>query len=380
MVKIRLAILIILSAPGLTLSAQNSYNPVYVFKKHSKPVLSVSFSRDGKFIASGGEDKAVYVWDINSFELVYSIEDNYFPIRALQFPRDNEILAACGPDIKLMDLEGRLLKTFCSNTTHIWSFDFNAETDKIVSGSYAKRIKVWNYTTAEVLFNLEGHEKSTLPVCISHDGKYIISGSLDRSVRIWNAVTGAEIRKMDMHSDNIFSVKFHPGGKYFASASGDKTVRLWDFETGDVIKTYIGHNKEIMDIDFSPDGRHMLSCSYDNTIILWETVSGNKIYSFIDHEDFVNSVRFSPDGEHFASASDDKTVRLWKLSKRIFADFYFADDIENEISKSSLLQPKKKSESKTDYKARQEKEQIIVDEIVDNYYKKYLDILNSQEF
>ncbi len=364
----------------LNLYAQSYDNPVHVFKKHTKPVLSVSFNRDGNLLASGSEDKAIYIWDVNSFEIVYSIENNYFPIQALQFAQENQILAACGPDIKLMSFNGELLKTFSGNTTHIWSFDFNAETDKIVSGSYATKIRVWNYTTGETLFNLEGHEKSTLPVCFSHDGKYIVSGSLDQTVRIWNAVTGEEIRNMNKHSDNIYSVKFHPGGKYFASASGDKTIRLWDFSTGEVIKSYIGHDKEVMDIDFSPDGKHLISCSYDNTIILWETISGNKLYSFIDHEGPVNCVKYSPDGEYLASASDDKTVKLWKLNKRIFVDFYFSDEIEKEITNLSLLRPKKKSETKADYKTRQDKEKILVDEIVDRYYKKYLDILDSQEF
>ncbi len=379
--KIKFNIFFILfSGLCLCLTAQSDDNLIHVFKKHSEPVLSIAFSRDGKFLASGGGDKAIYIWDVNTFELLFSIENNYFPIRALQFPKENEILAACGPDIKLMNVEGKLLKTYSGNTTHIWSFDFNAETDKIVSGSYAKNIRVWNYTTGETLFNLEGHEKSTLPVCISNDGKYIASGSLDKSVRLWNAVSGVEMNKMEIHSDNIFSVKFHPGGRYLASASGDKTIRLWDITTGEVIKTYTGHDKEVMDIDFSADGKYLLSCSYDNTIILWETISGNMLYSFTDHEGCVNSVRFSPDGMHFASASNDETARLWKLNKRIFVDFYFSKETEKEISDLSLLQPRKKSESKTDYKIRQEEEKISIDKIVDRYYMKYLDILNGRHF
>ena len=371
---------ILLITCRLNLYTQSDDNLIYVFKKHNKPVLSVTFNADGRLLASGSEDKAIYIWDLNTFELKYIIENNYFPIQSLLFAQENHILAACGPDIKLMSYEGELLRTFSGNTTYIWSFDFNAETDKIVSGSYAKKIRVWNYTTGETLLNLEGHEKSTLPVCFSQDGKYIVSGSLDQTVRIWNALTGKEIRKMDKHSDNIYSVKFHPGGKYFASASEDKTIRLWDFSTGEVIKSYIGHNEEVMDIDFSPDGKHLISCSYDNTIILWETISGNKLYSFTEHEAFVNCVRYSPDGEYFASAADDKTVRLWKLNKRIFVEYYFSEELENEITRLSLLQPKKKSETKADFKIRQDEEKVLLDEIVKRYYKKYIDILNRQEF
>jgi len=371
-------ILIVCNCVGLP--AQDDDNIIYIFKKHNQSVYTVVFNDDGTLLASGGEDKSIYVWDINSGELKFTLANNYFPIRDLKFSDTDQILAACGPDIKLMDLDGNLLRTFSGNTTHIWSFDFNAETNKIVSGSYATNIRVWNYATGETFLVLEGHEKSTLPVAISFDGKYIISGSLDRSVRIWNAATGNELKKLDRHTDNIYSVKFHPSGKYFASASGDKTIRLWDFVSGEVLKTYVGHEKNVMDIDFSPDGNHLISCSLDNTVILWETVSGENIYSFVEHKGFVNAVKFSPDGKYFASASSDKTVILWKLNKKIFADYYFSEEIEKEIEGNRLFSPRKKSETQAEYKTRQEKARAEFEKLIDRYYQKYLYILNNQKF
>ena len=371
---------VLIGSNCIELLAQEDDNIIHIFKKHNQPVYSVTFSSDESFLASGGEDKTIYIWDINSGEVAYTLDNNYFPIRELKFAQKDEILAACGSDIKLMNFNGNLLRTFSGNTTHIWSFDFNAETNKIVSGSYARNIRVWDYTSGEAVLILKGHEKSTLPVAISLDGKYIVIGSLDRSVRIWNAATGNEIKKLDRHTDNIYSVKFHPGGKYFASASGDKTIRLWDFETGDVIKTYIGHDRNVMDLDFSPDGNHLISCSLDNTVILWETISGKNIYSFVEHKGFVNSVKFSPTGKYFASASSDKTVILWKLNKKIFVDSYFSKEVENEIAGNRLFAPRKKSENQAEYKTRQEKAKAVLEELIDEYYQKYLVILNSQEF
>jgi transducin (beta)-like 1 len=32
--------------------------------KHSEPVYSVSFSPDGRLLATGSFDKAIYIWDI----------------------------------------------------------------------------------------------------------------------------------------------------------------------------------------------------------------------------------------------------------------------------------------------------------------------------
>ena len=124
-----LCLMVIINCTGL--SAQNDDNIIYIFKKHNQPVYAVAFSDDESFLATGGEDKSIYLWDLNSHELEFTLDNNYFPIRELKFAAEDEILAACGPDIKLMDFNGNLLRTFSGNTTHIWSFDFNAETNLI---------------------------------------------------------------------------------------------------------------------------------------------------------------------------------------------------------------------------------------------------------
>jgi WD40 repeat protein len=226
---------------------------------------------------------------------------------------------------------------------------------------------------------LEGHEKSTLPVCFNASGDRILSGSLDQTLRLWEADSGKAIKKMEGHSDNVFCVAFHPGGRYAASGSADKTIRLWNLETGKIVQSYLGHTSGVMDIDFSPDGYHLLSCSDDHTIILWETVTGNKLYSFIDHKGPVNAVEFSPDGKFFASASDDKTARIWKLDKRYYIELNYHSDIENAIAGSPLFNPKSPGESKQDYKDRQEKAQNYLDEIYKTCYEKYLQQLALQK-
>lgn len=40
----------------------------FIFQGHSRPVLSVSFSPDGKRIVSGSFDRTVKVWDISSLD------------------------------------------------------------------------------------------------------------------------------------------------------------------------------------------------------------------------------------------------------------------------------------------------------------------------
>jgi WD40 repeat protein len=373
-------VLLLSLVPVKFLSAQAENDEVRIFKKHSAPVKALAFSSDGQILATGGEDKTIYFWNVNSGELTGTIK-NFFNIKSLQFTPDNLILAACGSEIKLMDMQGKLIRTFSGYTTDIWSMDYNAGAHKVIAGSYAKSIKVWNYDNATVFFTLTGHEKSCLPVDLNVAGDMALSGSLDKSVRLWNLKNGEQLKKLEIHSDNIFAVDFHPSGKYALSASADRTIRLWNLETGSVVRTYSGHNASIFDVRFSPDGNCFLSCAADKTIILWETATGKILNTFTGHSAIVNEIRFSPDGQSFASASDDLTVRIWKLKKMYFVDAYFEKEISEARQASPLFAPRKPDESKQAYASREQEAKKFLDGLYDQFYEKYLQLpgLNDPE-
>jgi dipeptidyl aminopeptidase/acylaminoacyl peptidase len=359
------------------LPAQQETEALKVFRKHSAPVKALAFSADGKTMASGGDDKMIYFWNLETGELTGSIQ-NSFTVKALRFTSDDNILAACGTDIKLMDRQGELIRAYSGYTTDIWSISYNKTTQRITAGSYAKTIRVWDFNTGKSVLMLKGHERSCLPVCFSPSGSIIASGSLDKSVRLWDAVTGQEKNKLELHSENIFALDFHPSGKYVVSASADKTIRLWNVESGKIVRTYSGHTGAIFDVQFSPDGNHMISCGADKTIILWETATGKKLYSFIDHTGIVNSVRYSIDGGSFASASDDHTVRFWRLEKKYYlAESYFEKEIEETVSKSPLFAPRGADESRQDYSAREIEANKFLDGLYDQYYLEYLKMLKE---
>ncbi|MFO7659106.1 MAG: WD40 repeat domain-containing protein [Bacteroidales bacterium] len=368
--------MVIFYLPGLT--AQQDENLFRALKKHSDAVNAIAFSEDGKYLASGGEDKAVYIWDFSTGEVVFSNTKNYFPVKSLSF-LDQEILATSGTDIKIVDFEGNLKIAFKGYTTHVWSFDFNKKNGKLIAGSYSKKVHIWDIHSAAITTTLEGHDKNVLATCLSPDGDYAVTGSLDRSVRVWDAASGIELMKLERHSDNILVVKFHPSGRYFASGSLDKTVRLWDLDSGRVVKTYSGHEKGIIDMDFSPDGYYLATASVDNTVVLWEVYTGKKLYSFVDHEGAVNAVKFNNDGNYLASGSSDKLVMVWKLNKSIFCNFYFQDEIDDEISQSDLYGPKRKDENKQQYEERQQQANKTLEELYDRYYQEYLKIRHGQK-
>ena len=362
------------------LSSQDDEYLIKTFKDHKAPVLSVAFSPDNTFLVSGGEDKTLVFYNLTTLEAESKITDNYFPPRGIEITQVNNLFFGSGNDIKFIDRNNNTLAVYKGNSTHIWSIDYAPERNKIVAGSYDYKLKVWDVQTQQIDIVLEGHEKSTLPVAFSPDEKYLVSGSLDRTVKVWNAKTGELMKTLEKHSDNIYDVEFHPWGKYFATCSRDLTIRLWDFETGDVVMTYSGHDKGILDIEFTPDGNHLISASFDGSVRLWQTKTGKMVYTFADHEGRVNGIAVNTNGDLMASAGADNMVMLWKLSKKIFVEYAYYDEFKAEKGKSSLFDPKRKGENKEDFEKRMSDAQEKEEQILDEFYQKYIIELRNIKF
>jgi len=55
----------------------------------------------------------------------------------------------------------------------------------------------------------------------------LVSGSFDKRVRVWDADTGQPVGKpLTGHTSTVNSVAFSPDGTRIASGSWDKTVRV----------------------------------------------------------------------------------------------------------------------------------------------------------
>jgi len=112
---------------------------------HDYFVTSVTFSPDGKRIASGSFDKTICLWD-----------------------------AETG-----LQLGGPLT----GHTDEVWSVAFSPDGKRIASGSLDKTICLWDAETGLQLGSpLTGHTDSVWSVAFSSDGKRIASGSRDKTI------------------------------------------------------------------------------------------------------------------------------------------------------------------------------------------------------
>ncbi|KAF9553950.1 hypothetical protein CPC08DRAFT_209697 [Agrocybe pediades] len=300
--------------------------------------VSITFSADGKWLASGHIGGTIWIWDLkdSSQPTGKALGQHSTTVTSVAFSPDSKRLVSgsenstiCLWDIEKMEQVG---DPWNWHTKWVNCVAFSPNGTKVVSGSRDDSISdetlcVWNSETGKEIAVLKGHELSILSVAFSPDGQHIVSGSADGTARIWDACTyqqDGEPLRLVGHTDRVVSVAYSPDGKRIVSGSGDHTISIWDADTRvQVGKPLQGHSSYIYSVCFSPNGKLLASGSDDHIIRIWNVDTGAQIgEGLCGHHGWVWRVAFSPDGKQLASASaapynHNSTIRMWDMENYV---------------------------------------------------------------
>jgi WD40 repeat protein len=287
------------------------------FTKNFGGVLSVAFSSDGQFLATGDINGEIIVWQVKNSELKLRWTADNTLIRSVAFSPNGQYIASASENqtIKIWEAAtGNLIKPLNDENNQVWSIAFSPNGRYIASGGEDKTVKIWEIATGVCQPTSEEHDSLIRSVMFSPDGQYIASGSDDNTAKIWNVDTGQCIQTLRGHSNWIRAVAFSPNSQTLVTGSEDKTVKIWEVATGQCIQTLKGHDNWVWSVAFSSDGKTLASGSADQTIKIWNVDTGECIQTLRGHSNWVQSIVFNPDGKTLASGSTDKTVKIWEVA------------------------------------------------------------------
>ena len=283
-------------------------------------VYTVAFSPNGQFLASGGDDNAVTLWDIAEQREREVFIEHGDSVMSVAFSPDGQLLASASLDgfVRLWDVSSELKRTSLTHKGWVKSVAFSPDGETLASGGGDQEgsIILWDVSGSHRITTFPGHGSIVESVAFSSDG-LLASAGRDKTVKLWDVTDQQLYKNLTKHKNIVYTVAFSPSGDVLATSSRDNTIRLWEVFSGENFATFeIGKDRYVYAeaLAFSPDGKLLASACVDYTIILWNLEDRREVDTLRGHDGGVTSVAFSPDGKRLASGSRDRTVLLWDLS------------------------------------------------------------------
>ncbi|MFQ6060786.1 MAG: WD40 repeat domain-containing protein [Thermoplasmata archaeon] len=249
------------------------------------PARASAWSPDGSYLAVGGDDTQIAVYDTTTWELVKILSGHEGSVLSLSWSPDGRFIASgSGTDkvemhnidtpenmVKIWDFEkGTVVQNLTGHLDGILQIRWSSDQSRLVSASDDKTIKMWNTRTWKNVLNFTGHTIGVLSVDWGPEETMLVSGSRDYKVNIWNASTGEMLARWQA-PNCVRSVDWHPYANIIATSGvRESYIMIRNATTGSTLKTFKDNEKAggvIQSAVWSPDGRRLAAGSNVESMI-----------------------------------------------------------------------------------------------------------------
>jgi WD40 repeat protein len=305
--------------------------------RHSWQVTGLSFSADGKLLASCGEEgsrsPSIRIWEVPSGRELRTIRPRNGTVVRVGLSPDGKLVAwSCRNEeaVSVADVvTGRTLgrwqaplgaRPFPPRGELAPAFTFGPRGETLLTADADGKLRLWDLSTGgETLWA----EAVAVEQCLfSPDGRIlaVLSGGLG-GLRLLNAVPGDANAGKPLAFPRVrpapHCVAFSPDGDLLAGGD-DHMVRVWNVATGKEVHRLAWEDHSVFAVGFSRDGKRVAGASAEGRVRTWVAGTGKKdrewSLSFKPaDQDTARRLVFSPDLRWLAVAPLEKRIRLVDL-------------------------------------------------------------------
>ena len=206
---------------------------------HFGPVNSLAFGPDSETLASGGDDNSVMLWNVsdptdpqvrNIFSAEKSISGHSGPVNSVAFSPNVRILASGSDDkfIFLWDIfTGQPIgHPLTGHLEKITGVAFSSDGRTLASVSFDKTVILWDVKTGKPIGQpIRGSQYPLYGIAFNPDSKTLASGGASDKVMIWDIDPQSWIEKACQRAGRNFTQA--EWAQYFPSEEYRKTCEQW---------------------------------------------------------------------------------------------------------------------------------------------------------
>ncbi len=208
----------------------------------ASPVTALALAPDSSLVAIGSLDNLVRAWAMNGSmnTPVLEVARHDAAVLSLTFSPNSEYLASGGEDARALlrrNQDGRLEAdaehASFPHERRIQGLAFSPDRRWLATGSDDGMIRVWNLEQGKVKQkDLTGHEGPIVALAFDITSEVLVSASQDKTLRLWRVDDldlGGEVASIALrgHSDAITALRLDPGGRFAVSAGEDGAIHVW---------------------------------------------------------------------------------------------------------------------------------------------------------
>jgi len=325
-----------------------------ILRGHTTPVTAVTFSPDGRYLASAALDSTVRVWDVERGETVRVFPWNpgsRSAAYALAFSRDGTLLAAGNASAaRLWKWKDEAPKVLGGHTSYVYHTAYHPRDSMVASGEYpGGLVLLWDALSGDRLATFPGKQTCRY-LGFTPDGDRLIVGQWEGgtivSLAPWDTHAACRLREPRIAGDaglleaanpteaelaNRFframpggtkaQSGYSPGESMCTSMDGKYLIRptpkniclleLRDRLTDRRLRGIGKHDSVIQATAISPDGRRVVSGDIKGVLKVWDSAGGKELATLTGHTSEIYAIAYHPDGTRFASAGNDAAILVW---------------------------------------------------------------------
>ena len=276
---------------------------------HVDTVTSLTVGASG-IAVSTSNDGTAKLWNLDTGKVLEALRGHEGPVLCSAIDLGGRFVATGGADgvIRLWDTQGNALGAYWGHRGPVTGVVFSPDGSSVWSTSRDRTLRRWNLRDLTSLYEAPcRHPQGVRGVAWDPNGVWVASGGRDGIVALWDVVTGQRLARMTGHEGGVNAVASTASGQ-LASVGNGGQLRLWDADARRCRLTVSAHDAPATTVCFL--GEHtVVTGARDQLIRGWNPRDGSLRFELSGHTQRVRAL--TPFGEQLASGSYDGTVRLW---------------------------------------------------------------------
>jgi WD40 repeat protein/serine/threonine protein kinase len=277
-------------------------------------VIAPVWSADGRRIA-GGTRNAVTIWDAATGAVLHRLQGHQDAVYCVSFSPDGRQLASAGRDFAV-----RIWNLATGEAIHVWHIDseqivslrWHPRLPRVAVAGAEEEIEIWDATKGERMATIAtGHTGTVLSMAWSPDGRRLVSAAADGSIKVWNTGNNQEAATLLGHTSLVTCVEWSPNGRRLASASMDHTVRIWDAVNYHSLLVLRQDQRGAMTVSWHPDGQRLAGALFQN-VIIWDATRGSQMDPRVAKLDIVTPLAARLDQEPDNHALREDLIAIYR--------------------------------------------------------------------